>query len=447
MDDFEREDGVSILDIIKVIFGRKILLLIVSLSAAIVLMLAILFGLNTMRQSYSATFSFADPNMIDGKYVDGSGFNYNSLIDRNNLERIKASNDLYKSINLDAMYENNGISVSVEEIYSIDELTLKSKVTSKIFTLKTNKKYYSSTKQARSFIKDIIETSTRTNTEKVNNLFYNSNLNAYDNAEILDLKLYYLKNQYNYILNRYKQLKEVYKDFVISSTNKSLTSYENEFKSAFYLSEYSVDTLNSDLVNNVYALDYAANEETYENMYTTYKTLYEANELKIEKISETLTKIIDNIKVNATEYVNKDSFDLSSYNTEIIEATLENIEYKDKITYYANVLGKLDTTDENYRPRATEEESLEFLSKLDATKEKLEEYTNIFRDVERGVLTGNNHVYFSNSNVVVVTGGLNTVVAIIVSIVLGVGIGCVVNLIVDFKKLTGEDKKEKKEEK
>lgn len=446
MDDFEREEGVSILDIIKVIFGRKILLLIVSLSATIVFLLAILFGFNTIRQSYSASFSFSDPNMLEGKYVDGSGFNYNSLIDRKNVEEIKASNDLYKSINLDKMYEDNGISITVEETYSIDELTLKSRLVSKIYTLKTSKKYYSSAKQARAFIKDIIETSTRTNTDKVNSFYYNSNLEAYDKTDILDLKLYYLKSQYNYILNRYKSLKEVYKDYVISSTNKSLTAYENEFKSAFYLSDYSVDTLNSDLVNNVYVLDYDDNQETYENMYTTYKTLYEANQLKIDKLTETLTKIIDSIKLNASEYVTKDSFDLSSYNTEIVNATLENIEYKDKITYYANVLGKLDTTDDNYRPRATQAESEEFLTKLDAAKEMLEDYTDTFKDVERGVLTGNNHVYFSNSNVVVVSGGLNTILAIVISIVLGFGVGCVVNLIVDFKKLTGEDKKEKKTE-
>lgn len=446
MDDFEREEGVSILDIIKVIFGRKILLLIVSLSATIVFLLAILFGFNTIRQSYSASFSFSDPNMLEGKYVDGSGFNYNSLIDRKNVEEIKASNDLYKSINLDKMYEDNGISITVEETYSIDELTLKSRLVSKIYTLKTSKKYYSSAKQARAFIKDIIETSTRTNTDKVNSFYYNSNLEAYDKTDILDLKLYYLKSQYNYILNRYKSLKEVYKDYVISSTNKSLTAYENEFKSAFYLSDYSVDTLNSDLVNNVYVLDYDDNQETYENMYTTYKTLYEANQLKIDKLTETLTKIIDSIKLNASEYVTKDSFDLSSYNTEIVNATLENIEYKDKISYYANVLGKLDTTDDNYRPRATQAESEEFLTKLDAAKEMLEDYTDTFKDVERGVLTGNNHVYFSNSNVVVVSGGLNTILAIVISIVLGFGVGCVVNLIVDFKKLTGEDKKEKKTE-
>lgn len=449
MEDFEREEGVSILALLKVMFGRKLLLLIVSVASAITLFLAIQFGLNTLKQVYKASFSFSDPQMIEGFYVDGSGFNYNSLITRENLQSIKDSNDLYKSINLDDLFENNGITISVEEVYSLDETTLRSQT----YTLKTNKRYYSSAKQARSFIKDIIETSTRTNREKAQNLFYGSNLDAYENAETLDSKVYYLMSQYNYINNRYKTLKETYKDVVVKSTNKSLTSYQNDFNAAFYLNDYSVESLNSSLVNNVYVLDYADNEDLYRDNYTTYKTMYDKNQMTINNASETLALLVEKLKVNseALEPVSKESINLiTSLEQTILNATIENSDYASKIVYYANVLGLYsDNPDdenysENYHPRATQAESEAFLTKLDASKEKLEEYTEIFRNVEAEVLTTNNNVYYSYNNIVVVSGGLQLVYAIIVSVVLGLMIGCCVNLIVDFKKLVPDN--EKKEE-
>ncbi len=450
MEDFEREEGISLLAILKVIFGRKLLLLIVSVASAVFLFLVIQFGLNSLKQVYQASFSFSDPNMINGKYVDGAGFNYNSLITRENLESIKSSNDLYKSINLDAIYENNGISITVEEVYSLDEATLRSQT----YTLKANKKYFTSAKQARAFIKDIIETSTRTNRDKVRNLYYDSNFEAYDNATTLDAKLYYLKNQYNYINTRYKTLKDTYSDFVISSTNRSLTSYESDFKAAFYLTDYSVDALNSSLINNVYVLNYAENEDLYRDTYTTYQSMYNSNIITIENTSETLAQILAKIKYepsttptsgsSATQTTtnSKETLDLiASLEKTILDATLANTDYATKIQYYQNVLELLDTEDDGYHARASQEDSEKFLQKLDAAKEKLEEYTDTFKMVESEVLTANNNVYYTYNNVIVIGGGLKLVYAIIVSIVGGFVIGACVNLIVDFKKLVPEEPK------
>ena len=260
-------------------------------------------------------------------------------------------------------------------------------------------------------------------------------------------------SQYNYINNRYKTLKETYKDVVVKSTNKSLTSYQNDFNAAFYLNDYSVESLNSSLVNNVYVLDYADNEDLYRDNYTTYKTMYDKNQMTINNASETLALLVEKLKVNseALEPVSKESINLiTSLEQTILNATIENSDYASKIVYYANVLGLYsdnpddENYNENYHPRATQAESEAFLTKLDASKEKLEEYTEIFRNVEAEVLTTNNNVYYSYNNIVVVSGGLQLVYAIIVSVVLGLMIGCCVNLIVDFKKLVPDN--EKKEE-
>ena len=207
------------------------------------------------------------------------------------------------------------------------------------------------------------------------------------------------------------------------------------------------------MINNVYVLNYAENEDLYRDTYTTYQSMYNSNLITIENTSNTLAQILEKIKVDSSTTIqtspttqsttnSKETLDLiASLEKTILDATLANTDYATKIQYYMNVLELLDTEDDGYHPRASQEDSENFLSKLDAAKEKLMEYTDTFKMVESEVLTANNNVYYSYNNVIVVAGGLNLVLAIVVSVVGGFAIGCCVNLIVDFKKLVPEDPK------
>ena len=253
MEEFEQEDGISLIDILKVIFGRKVLLLIITAIVGIVGTIGILFIYNNLKQNYSTSFSYSDVNLIEGKYADGAMFNYDSIVTKDNLLSVKDSDPEFKSINVDKMIEDNGINI----VHNSDENA------SYKYTITTKKKYYSGANQAKKYIDALVSSVTKTNSQKVEYLSYDTNLSLYDKSSTLDLKVLYLKKQYEFLTNQYKYLTTKYGNYVVSSEKKSITVYEQEFKSAFYLTEYSTDLLYSNLINNVYSLNYAQNEKYF----------------------------------------------------------------------------------------------------------------------------------------------------------------------------------------
>lgn len=420
MEEFEQEDGISLIDIFKVMFGRKLLLLIITAIVGIIGTIGILFIYNNSKQNYTTSFSFSDVNLVEGKYVDGAAFNYDSIVTKDNLLRVKDSDPEFESINVDKIIEDNGISV----VFNSDETA------SYKYTLTTKKKYYSGTNQAKKYIDALISSVTKTNSQKVEYLSYDTNLSLYDKSSTLDLKVLYLKKQYEFLTNQYKDLTTKYGNYVVSSEKKSITVYEQEFKSAFYLTEYSTDLLYSNLINNVYSLNYAQNEKYFELQYNNYVSLYEANEKKIEELKQTISTIVGSATVK-----NQESIDLSEYNKALVEAINENTSYEDMIKYYGNLLGKIEPADPDYKEKATDAESQEYLNKLNAAKNELAKYTNILKKVNIEVLTDNNNIYYQNTNIIIVSGGIKTVIAVVLSVALGFVVGCVVNLVLDHKNL------------
>jgi len=427
MEEFEQEDGISLLDIIKLMFSRKLLLLIITVSIGLVGTIAILFGVNNIRSKYVSEFRYSDQNLNDGKYIDGAVFNYGELLTSSNLVRIKASNSKFDSIDITKLIESNGISINrtVEEKDNV--------ITDIYYSIVAEKKYFSSKNQAKEFIEAIANTALENNTNKVKYLDYDTNLTSFKSATTLDSKVRFLKSQYEFIETSYDNLMSLYNNCVIQSKNKSLAAYVSEFKNAFSL-QNSVDTLYGNLLKNAYVLDYDNRIEEYEAIYNTYLSLYES---KNSKINELKTLINDTIQTIPDAK-------LTRYYEEIIKTSNEKRECQEMAIYYANVLGKIDPSDPTYVERATQAESEEFDKDVIAVKNKLVEYTNVLKDVETEILTDNNNVYYSKTNVIYVTENINFIIAVAASLVIGFVVGCITNVILDHNKLT--NKPSKKEE-
>ncbi len=420
MEELEQEEGISLLDIIKVMFSRKILLLIITVAVGIVGTLVILLGYNRLKSTYVSSFTYSNYSLNQDTYIDGATFNYASLITEDNLKKVKESNESFSSINVTDIIDNNDISITrVKEETS----------TTPSYTIKVEGKYFSNSSQAKEFIKAVVSLPLTINTDKLKYLAYDDNLVAYNNAAALDSKITYLKQQYNFILSEYESLTTMYNNYIISSTNKSIASYKTEFESAFNLTN-SVDALYSNLLDNVYVLDYDNKKDLYEIAYSTCLSLYNSYDKKIEDLKSAFVDIISAIPDSK-----KDSVDLSKYYNEIINATSLKRKYYELYIYYANVLEKLETTNPNYIERASEAESQAFLKNVDATKELLVTHTNILKNIKTEVLTDNNSAYYISSNVVATTGNIKPYIAIIASLAVGLVAGCIVNLILDHKKI------------
>ena len=98
----EKKAPVSISRLFKVVFHRPILLSIVTLSTTAILTLGLTI-VGKSNSTYQAQFTYTIPSMQDGRYLDGSQFIFNSILKKENLNKIKESNPLYNSININGL--------------------------------------------------------------------------------------------------------------------------------------------------------------------------------------------------------------------------------------------------------------------------------------------------------------------------------------------------------
>lgn len=111
----EAESGLSLRDVFRII-GKKIWFVlgatvIVTLAAVLVFM----FAINPAKQSRSMSFRIDYPMSDEGKYPDGSMFNYRDIVSREVIERAKndpAYKDELAEIDVDKILKKEGITIS-----------------------------------------------------------------------------------------------------------------------------------------------------------------------------------------------------------------------------------------------------------------------------------------------------------------------------------------------
>ncbi len=418
------EEGITLLQIFKVMLGRKLLLLIVTIAIAIVGTLAILFGFNNMTQTYSTTFGYSNSNLFNGKYVDGSAFNYQSLISEEAIKNIVKSDSQFNSIDVDDMIDAEAITITINQ--TINQTMNEIIISDKDYTITVQKKYFKNKNQAKSFVKAITEIPVKKNDQIVENVKSDDYLVNYKSSKLFIAKANTLVNQYDYLMASYTDLISNYGDVVNNDTGISLSLYKNRLE-AFY-NENQIDALDEEIMNNIYVLDYESNKEEINNQYEYYTNKYNSNVKKINALQEMVTSLMANTS-------NTSSMELSDYNALIAKYTIENVEYQHKIKYYANALGKYETTDSNYVPKATTKENETFEEKLNYYYDLLNEFTNTYTKAASNAIKSNNKVYYNSANIVSINGGIGALLALVISLVLGFVIACITNLIVDRKKL------------
>ena len=109
------ESGISVREIFAII-GKKIWYvlggsLLITLAAVLIFMLAI----NPLMESDSMRFRIDYPLYSEGKYPDGSVFDYRSMISREVIEETKKSNSEFSSINVGSLIKNEGIAISAQK--------------------------------------------------------------------------------------------------------------------------------------------------------------------------------------------------------------------------------------------------------------------------------------------------------------------------------------------
>ena len=65
------DTGISIVDLFKVMYGRKLVILITTLVVMVISVLAVALGYNMLNSTYVSNFNYNNTEINEGKYIDG----------------------------------------------------------------------------------------------------------------------------------------------------------------------------------------------------------------------------------------------------------------------------------------------------------------------------------------------------------------------------------------
>ena len=168
MEDKKYEDeGISLVELFRIIFKRKWILLGVTAFIFILSILCSKFIIDRNKEYYTVTFSLDYPENSNFKYPDGTNFNYRKIISFDNLINTKALNHAFKNIDIDSLYDTNSIKIT--------EVT-KNDVPTGEYIIGAKAKYFSSFKVAKNFFIELTSLPINKVNTIISQMDYDSNL-------------------------------------------------------------------------------------------------------------------------------------------------------------------------------------------------------------------------------------------------------------------------------
>jgi len=421
--ELEEENGVSLVHVLRIAFRRWNLLLIIMAVVFIAGFIGIQAFYNRGKVTYTTTFEYDIVGLSDGKYIDGEKFDYRELISLNALNEVKNSDDKFKSVKVEQMVENGDISIS--QIVATDDN--KNPENLGYFKIQFLARYFDNAKQAKDFAAALIVKPVTLTKEKLDTLDYYDNINLYNQALILETKIGYLKKQLELLDSKYDKLIADYGDTMYNQA--LISTYKNE--QDLYFINNSLDSLNVEIEEAGLAINNADYLNTLNASVYNLNKEKEANTEKINKLQTKVNELLAQVQGSGT----LQSAEISAYNTQIADLTSRNVDIDVELEITNRKINnlELDTTSAEYTQYKTDLDA--FIAKIDSYKDKLKNYTDKFVEIQKSVVVSNCITHYAKSSVIETTGGLSTLISIVLCLVIGLVLGCIVNLIIDRKLL------------
>lgn len=417
----EKTEGISLLQLFKVMFGKIWRLLIIAACICVAGTLAIEFGYNRAKNYYVANFAYGSKALNQNEYIDGSTFQYLSMISKENLVSIKESDEKFSSINIDALVKSNMISL-VRESNSYTDNDGKTAFEYR-YSIKTYKKFFSSNDQARDFIETIAYSPVLRNINIANNTAYASYLEQYKASNDISVKALCLQNEVKYIQSLYEELLELYGDvsFAIDNTNYTISTALESVKT--FMKSSSVDSLIYEVDTNGFIYDDSIKAELESNRIALVGEK-EYNNSIIGAINDSIASIV----VAANNSLS--DIQLAEMMETVNELSLRNGEIDYTISAIDKKLANIGNTDPEYIAKLNA-----FKAKMDNYEGSLEQFASRLSVANKQITEKYTTIGFNNTNIIEQKGGFAIYASILLTLVGGVVIGAIVNLIVDRKHL------------
>lgn len=410
--EISQNDGLSLLDIIKLIWKRKILVGIITLIVLIISLLLILFWYNPNNATYQSDFELTFSGSDQDIYPTGKKFNYRDIVSLDRLNKIKQSNSKYSKINIDKLYDENNIRIS--RLASSDITKISNNYSIVIADSGINDE-----KVIKDFISDLLKDVTNEIIVDVNSISYTYNFSGIDNYSLYTDVLNFLIYQKDIIINAYENLILTYgESYSIDGTtlNAKLSTINNTIKNL------SLNGLLSMAEQNRYVID-SQDVENYNSLITTRIS-------SLLRIKEENDLIINSYSTLGSLIVYEDIQKRIAQNASIV-LQLRNLLNSYNETNYSF------TNEDILAPSLPSEEyklSIESVYK---------EINDLAIDLENDIKAmGSDSLIlnFESNSIVEKSGTINIFIAIVGGLILGVILGSVVVLIIDIPRLNKNNK-------
>lgn len=414
----ETKKELKLLDIVRVCFHRYILLGCVAGATLVVGTLGLTL-IGKSKESYVSNFKYSVPSIQNNKYLDGSSFDFQEVLSKSNIEEVINSNQKYSNIKVTKLLES-----SINEIKHIREYSdITKELINDYYALILPKNVFSSKEQAESFITDLLSYPIKESIKSLNNLNYKINLENYSSSLKYEDQITYLSNQNNLLISQYNSLINLYGDVTYES--KSLSSYCNEVKRLE--ASLRLTDLSNELKQNGYLMNVEQEKKSLELEKKEIQKNIQYNEQKIDELKGMIKYLLDNSS-------SVQSLDIDAYNQKIADLIIENVNLNERIE-------KIDI-----KISAATNAPTSFINDMEEINQNLEEATNKYLEVEKYLINNYSKISYKSAKVLEEQNDDSTIKNAFVSLIIGLVLGCAVNLIVDRKYLFEEYPEKKKKE-
>lgn len=407
-----RRSAVTPGQVLAVIFGRKWIFLGVFAAVFLISILVLKFGYEDRRTAYECTFTYTSEDLNKNLYPNGQSFKVADLLDKDNLDAIKADNTEFADINTNALYSGGASIALVDSENHIYKLTI-------------GKKFFSSTTQAINFVKAVVEQPDKVIASQIQTASTETYLKLYDESKIFEKQVVYLNQQKDRISQYYDIIISAFGDVRLKS---GIQLSEAKINFISYFENYSFSSLTNEIRSNGYVKEYGE-----------YKTSLESTKSALER-----EKALDKLKlddlIDQRDHIlaaagSLQTLELTEYNENIIQLTLRMHDIDEELNVIDKKLDnytKIDTDDE-YKARIQDlEERLAFF------RAKLEEFTVEYKQNANEATESHSFASYGKSQIVTTSSGLKIYYLIGIPLVLAFLAAALVNIVLDGKKLTSK---------
>lgn len=440
------DEGVSIGEIFSWIWKKKILGLIIFVVVALISFLAIFF-ISKNKTNYVVNFDYGTtPYFSDNKYLDGTNFNFYSLVKEDVLQTVKdnSENKAYNDIDIANLVK----SISITKVRETEEES--NELLDEYYQITVSANCFSSDDQARAYLIDLINLPLNKNEAFLNTLTFDINLiNAVDSKTYKE-EVTYIKDQVNLLTSGYDNLISIFGNVSIyvqqdEDGNVTFNTYDG-VNSEIASSVYTLSQLRNRITDLIARYNYNYLEDIVEaNMYVKingvedkeainyYNTLYENRKKALSYQNLNIDKQLNNLNSQINEIIGSTSgtqlVDLSVIQglidqraALIAQQTENNIQLEN----IEEMLKMINNPDNDFA------DDIAFGTRLEELRQLISEETKTYTSIYVELYNRINEVNYRQATILDTTGGISLIINAAISVILGLIVGAVVAGVVGY---------------